>query len=85
MEIAWSRRLGWVPREKPSVVREVGHQGQRAVVGECLLELRVPRDAGCRGGGVEAVGGRDGAEIEDWGSWALAGWGWKEEEGGHGV
>ena len=51
MEIAWSRRLGWVPREKPSVVREVGHQGQRAVVGECLLELRVPRDAGCRGGG----------------------------------
>ena len=29
----------------------------------------------------EAVGGRDGAEIEDWGSWALAWWGWREGEG----
>ena len=49
METAWSWRLGWVPREKPPVVREVGHLGQWAVVGECLLELL--RDAGCRGGG----------------------------------
>lgn len=87
METAWSWRLGWVPREKPSVVREVGRQGERAVVRECLLELRVPNSERCRlqGWGMEAVGGRDGAEIEDWGSWALAGWGWKEEEGGHGV
>ena len=29
------------------MVREVGRQGQQAVVGECL---RVPRAAGCRGG-----------------------------------
>ena len=46
---------------------------------------RVPARASerCRlqGSGVEAVGGRDGAEIEDWGSWALAWWGWREGEG----